>query len=55
VIVSASTGDIALALVGTLIAVIFGLATVLVKHGERLARLEERTRRLGRSINDNDH
>jgi hypothetical protein len=45
-LVGASTGDIALALVGTLIGTVIGLAIVLVKHGERLARLEERTRRL---------
>jgi hypothetical protein len=46
VIVGATTGDIALALVGTLAGTIIGLAIVLVRHGERLARLEERTRKL---------
>jgi hypothetical protein len=55
VIVGATTGDIALALVGTLTGTIIGLAIVLVRHGERLARLEERTRKLINSRSGDSH
>jgi hypothetical protein len=45
-LLAASTGDIALALVGTLSGTVIGLAIVLARHGAAIARLEERTRRL---------
>jgi hypothetical protein len=47
-----SSGDVALAFDGGLLAVIITLGVAIARDRERIARLEERTRRLLSKLND---
>jgi hypothetical protein len=49
-----STGDIALSVSGSLVAFVLVLAVAIARDRERIARLEERTRRLMNGERDKD-